>query len=159
MWRWMHRSPEVDPAFFSSASELLQSTSRQIILTTGLVYAAWHFIATLTWPHTVGSHVWLITPLVVVAVRLLIGSLPKTFWQARNLAIRPGRGDHDGDLSFSTPGVVLLFRAFTADGSPHGWLACRHGGGAFACSIDGMDLPQSFHAADSAKPWPGRDCQ
>jgi signal transduction histidine kinase/CheY-like chemotaxis protein len=57
----------MDPAFFSSASELLQSTSRQIILTTGFVYAAWHFIATLTWPHTVGSNVWLITPVVVAA--------------------------------------------------------------------------------------------
>jgi len=38
MWRTLRTSPEANPGFISSMAELLQSTSRNIVLALGGVY-------------------------------------------------------------------------------------------------------------------------
>jgi YD repeat-containing protein len=77
MWYGLRRSPEADSEFVRSATELLQSTSRHLIFTTGGVYLAWHLVATVTWPNTVGRNIWLITPVVVLTLVLSLRLLPK----------------------------------------------------------------------------------
>lgn len=46
MMSWYHKLFRADP----EARQLLQSTSRSLILTIGALYLVWHFIATLGWP-------------------------------------------------------------------------------------------------------------
>jgi signal transduction histidine kinase/CheY-like chemotaxis protein len=88
VWYRLCVSPEADPDFVSSATELLQSTSRHIIFTTGAIYLVWHLVGTVTWPDTVGRHAWLVTPVVVLAFALSLHLLPKRLlaaqavWQA-----------------------------------------------------------------------------
>ena len=77
MWYGLRVSPKTDPDFVRSATELLQSTSRYLIVTIGGVYLAWHLVATVTWPDTIGWNVWLITPLVALTFALSLWLLPK----------------------------------------------------------------------------------
>jgi len=88
MWYGLRKSPEAESEFVHSATELLQSTSRHLILTTGGVYLAWHLVATVTWPDTLGRPTWLITPVVVLTVALSLWLLSRQLlaaqavWQA-----------------------------------------------------------------------------
>ena len=77
MWYGLRKSPEADPEFVRSATELLESTSRHLVFTTGGVYLVWHLVATVTWPDTVGWNVWLITPVVALTFALALWLLPK----------------------------------------------------------------------------------
>jgi signal transduction histidine kinase/CheY-like chemotaxis protein len=77
MWYRLHMSPETDPDFVRSATELLQSTSRHIILTTGGVYLLWHLVAILTWPNTMGWKAWLIALVAVLTLALSLRLLPR----------------------------------------------------------------------------------
>ena len=45
MWHTLDQSPKSDPDFVRSVNELLQSTSRNLILAPGGIYAVWHFAA------------------------------------------------------------------------------------------------------------------
>jgi signal transduction histidine kinase/CheY-like chemotaxis protein len=77
MWYGLRMSPRAGTDFVHSATELLQSTSRNIILTTGGVYLIWHLVATVTWPNRMGWNVWLVTPAVILACALAYWLLPK----------------------------------------------------------------------------------
>ncbi|MBN1811650.1 MAG: response regulator [Anaerolineae bacterium] len=70
MWYGLRLSPKADPDFVNSATELLRSTLRHIVIITGLFYLFWHFAATVTWPQEVGQRVWLITPIVALTFAL-----------------------------------------------------------------------------------------
>jgi len=70
MWYTLSKSQEADLDFIGAATDLLRSTSRNIILTTGGIYLAWHLVTTLTWPRTMGWNVWLITPIVALVCGL-----------------------------------------------------------------------------------------
>lgn len=52
----------------SETRDLLQTTSRNIIFTTGVLYMLWHFVATLAWPRTFNSTIWLVSISVVVLI-------------------------------------------------------------------------------------------
>jgi signal transduction histidine kinase/CheY-like chemotaxis protein len=77
MWYRLHTSPEADPDFVRSATELLQSTSHHVILTTGGVYLTWHLVATVTWPNAMGWRAWLIALIVAMTLALSLRLLPK----------------------------------------------------------------------------------
>jgi len=77
MWYGLWMSPNAAPEFVSSATELLQSTSRRIVLITGGLYVAWQLAAAMTWPETIGWDGWPITLVVVLAFVLSLWLLPK----------------------------------------------------------------------------------
>jgi signal transduction histidine kinase/CheY-like chemotaxis protein len=70
-------SPKTDADFVRSASELMQSTSRNLIAATAAVYLAWHMVATLTWPDRIGWSIWLITPVIALTCVLAYWLLSK----------------------------------------------------------------------------------
>ena len=71
----------------SETRDLLLNTSRNVIFTTGMLYMTWHFIATLAWPETFNSTIWLISisviALIVITIRLLDRSyiIAQLIWQ------------------------------------------------------------------------------
>ncbi len=73
----LRMSPKADPDLVRSATELMQSTSRNLIAVTGVLYLAWHMISTLTWPDRTGRDVWLITPVVALTCALAYWLLSK----------------------------------------------------------------------------------
>ncbi len=75
MWYGLRMSPEAGPDIARTASDLLQSTSRSLILTTGGVYLVWHFVAIVIWPESWNP--WLIMPIVALTCVLAYGLLPK----------------------------------------------------------------------------------
>lgn len=80
MWYGLYMSPKADPDFVSSATELLQSTSRTFILTVSGICLIWLFAATMIWPTTIGRSTYPIALVVVltavIALRLLPRRLP-----------------------------------------------------------------------------------
>ncbi len=88
MWQMLRKSPGRDDEFTRSATELLQSTFRQIVLITGALCVAWQLVAALTWPETIGLRGWLSGVAVALALALALWLLPKTLlaaqvvWQA-----------------------------------------------------------------------------
>lgn len=88
MWYGLRISPKADPDFVISATELLRSTQRHIIATTGVAYLLWHLIATVTWPAKFGQSAWSITPVVALTFALSLWLLSKhllaaqAVWQA-----------------------------------------------------------------------------
>jgi signal transduction histidine kinase/CheY-like chemotaxis protein len=83
MWYTLRISPEIDPDFTSSAIELLQSTSRTLILATGIAYWIWHLVSTGLWPIGVGGNVLLVTPLVALTCFLALRLLPRHYLAAQ----------------------------------------------------------------------------
>jgi signal transduction histidine kinase/CheY-like chemotaxis protein len=73
----LRMSPKADIDFVRSATELMQSTSRNLIAATGAVYLAWHMVATLIWPDRFGWSIWLITPVVALTCILAYWLLSK----------------------------------------------------------------------------------
>jgi signal transduction histidine kinase/CheY-like chemotaxis protein len=71
----LRRLPEVDPDFARSVTELLQTTSRNVILAVAVPYLIWHLVATVVWPTELGGHVLLLTliviPTCVLSIHLL----------------------------------------------------------------------------------------
>ena len=88
MWYGLRIGSETDTDLGASTTDLLQSTSRNLILTIGLVYLAWHLLATVHEPEDLGYKVWLITPFAVLTFGLSLHLLPRHFlaaqfvWQA-----------------------------------------------------------------------------
>jgi signal transduction histidine kinase len=77
MWYKLYTSRNADPDFARSATELLQSTARHIVLTTGGAYLMWHLVATVTWPNRMGWSVWLLTPIVAATFALSLRLLAR----------------------------------------------------------------------------------
>lgn len=77
MWYGLHASPKADPDFVRSATELLESTSRHLILATGSVYLVWHFVALVILPKERGWDVFLITLVVILTWFLAYRLLPR----------------------------------------------------------------------------------
>ena len=71
----------------SETRDLMQTTSRNIIFTTGVLYLIWHFIATLSWPRTFNSTIWWVSisvlALIVITIKLIERSylLSQLIWQ------------------------------------------------------------------------------
>lgn len=70
-------SPESDAEFAGPVTQLLQTTLRNLVLTIGGVYLAWHLVATVTWPDRAGWKTWLVTPIVLLSCGLALRLLPK----------------------------------------------------------------------------------
>ena len=85
MWHGLTMSSKTDLGFTQSATELLESTSRILILTIGIIYLAWHFTATATWPREFGWQVWVTTLVVAPTFALSLWLLPKRFLAAQAL--------------------------------------------------------------------------
>jgi len=77
MWYTLHNLPEVDPDLVRSVTELLQSTSRNLIFAVGIVYLVWHLVATVVWPVELGGGVLPITLIITLACIFSIRLLPK----------------------------------------------------------------------------------
>lgn len=82
MWYGLRHS-QVDPELVRSTAELLQSTSRSLIVTTGVIYMAWHLVTTVIWPDTMGRSVWLVTPVVILVFALSLWLLPRRLWASQ----------------------------------------------------------------------------
>ncbi|MBN1992935.1 MAG: response regulator [Anaerolineae bacterium] len=78
MWNIKQATKE-NPEFSSSAIELLQSTSRNLIFVTSVIYLLWHFVATLTWSDVFMTRVWFVTPIVLLTSVLSLWLLAKHF--------------------------------------------------------------------------------
>lgn len=80
MWYGLYMSPKADPDFISPATELLQSTSRTLILTVNGICLIWLFAATTIWPTTIGRSTYpislVVVPTAAIALRLLPRRLP-----------------------------------------------------------------------------------
>ncbi len=129
MWHILRTPSEATPDFAGSATELLESTSRSLILITGGVYLAWHIVATVSQPGEFSERVWLITSVIVLihalALRLLSKHLlaAQVIWQvglttAITLAV----------YTFQRPEIaffytLLPFTAVVTIGWPAGLLA------------------------------------
>jgi signal transduction histidine kinase/CheY-like chemotaxis protein len=83
MWYRLPMSPMADPDFARSATELLQSTSRHIVLATGGVYLAWHLVATVTWPGAFGWSIWLVALVVALTLAISLRLLPRQWLAAQ----------------------------------------------------------------------------
>jgi signal transduction histidine kinase/CheY-like chemotaxis protein len=65
--------------------ELLVSTSRKVMLTTGAVYLAFHFILTLTWPRLFSPSLWSVTAIMLVTLIVCSRLLERAFLSAQVL--------------------------------------------------------------------------
>jgi signal transduction histidine kinase/CheY-like chemotaxis protein len=83
MWQMLRESPRKNDEFTRSATELLQSTFRQIVLITGALCVAWQLVAALTWPETIGLRGWLSGVTVAVALTIALWLLPRALLAAQ----------------------------------------------------------------------------
>lgn len=87
MWYPLRKPSEARADFVAATSELLQTTSRNLIIATGVAYMAWYLAATIMWPEELSWNVMLVTPIVLVTCLLSIRFLPErllvaqTVWQ------------------------------------------------------------------------------
>ncbi len=87
MWYGLRISPEANPDFVQSATELLESTSRNLILATGGAYLTWCIPAMVLGMKELGWSILLLTPVVILvcalAYRLLARQLlvAQIVWQ------------------------------------------------------------------------------
>lgn len=77
MWHGLYMSPKADPDFVSSATELLQSTSRTLILIVSGICLIWLFAATMMWPMTIGRSAYPISLVVVLTAVIALRLLPR----------------------------------------------------------------------------------
>jgi signal transduction histidine kinase/CheY-like chemotaxis protein len=82
MW-YINRVARANAELVSSALELLQSTSRNLIVVTSVTYLVWHFVVTLTWSNVFMMNIWFITPIVLLAGVLSLWLLSKNFLMAQ----------------------------------------------------------------------------
>ena len=66
MWYPLRKSSEAQADFVAATTELLQTTSRNLILATGIAYMVWYLVATIMWPKELGWNVMLVTPVVLL---------------------------------------------------------------------------------------------
>ena len=79
MWQIL-RSP---PDFVDSSHELIQSTTRTIILTLSGIYLLWHLVATVVWLPVLGVRIWLMTALVLPLCLIVLRLLPRRILAAQ----------------------------------------------------------------------------
>ena len=82
MWHTLRVSPKANTEFVSSATELLQSTSRTLVFAIGGIYLAC-VTATVAWPQQIGSQVLILTPVVALTCALAFYVLSKHFLVAQ----------------------------------------------------------------------------
>jgi len=82
MWYGLPMSAEADPDLLSSASELLQSTFRKLVLVTGIAYLVW-YLAIAQLPGTLGMKLVPVTVVVVIACTLALWVLSRRFLMAQ----------------------------------------------------------------------------
>lgn len=70
MWLSLDRSLAKDTDLQASVTDLLQSTSRNLILVTGVLYVLSHFIVTTAWVELFGIEIWAVL-LIVVSVSVV----------------------------------------------------------------------------------------
>ena len=80
MWYTLNKSPEVDPSFADSALELLRSTSRSLIIATGIVYLVWAFVTPGYRPEYLDTIIFYITPAIALTCGLALFLLPKNLF-------------------------------------------------------------------------------
>ena len=83
MWYPLRKSSEARADFVVPATELMQSTSRNLILATIIAYTAWYLVATVMWPEELAWNVMLVTPVVLLTCILSIRLLPKRLLTAQ----------------------------------------------------------------------------
>jgi len=77
MWRTLRISRQTDTEFVALATELLQSTTRILIITTGCIYLLWHIMATVLWPDQFNVNAWLVTTIIALTCFLALRALSK----------------------------------------------------------------------------------
>lgn len=85
MWHTTDSLPAYQSTFLASATELLQTTSRNLILATGGVYLVWLFFAVLLWPEELGWKILLTMPVIVLTCALPLSLFSKNLLQAQFL--------------------------------------------------------------------------
>jgi len=83
MWYTLSLSPETRSDLVRSALELLQSTSRALIVATGSIYLAWHLLTTVFYTEQLGWNVAFITPVVLLTCALSLWLLRGRFLVAQ----------------------------------------------------------------------------
>jgi len=83
MWYTLRKSPKADPDFVSSATELLQSTSRNLILATGGVCSIWQLLVADELPGQLGLTFVPITAIVALTCALSLWLLRKSLLAAQ----------------------------------------------------------------------------
>lgn len=81
MWQLQRLVSKEYPAGF--ADELFESSSRSLILAITLIYTAWHFVATATWPDGIGKSTWLPTVIFLPTAILAYSLVRKRYWLAQ----------------------------------------------------------------------------
>jgi len=76
MWYKLCMSFKADPDFVRSATELLQSTSRNLFLVTGSVYLAWYLVAVVACPYAIGWNALLVGLVVALTFTISLLILP-----------------------------------------------------------------------------------
>jgi len=88
MWYGLRISSKVDAEFADSATELLRSRTRSLIITIGGLYLAWYLVSTVAFPFTVGWHTFVVGLVVVLTHAVSLWVLPRKLlvaqavWQA-----------------------------------------------------------------------------
>jgi signal transduction histidine kinase/CheY-like chemotaxis protein len=72
-----------ESSFESSVGELLQSTSRTLIVAVSMAYLLWHLISTSIWPEQIGMKLWFVSPLIAAVCVLALVVLPRRFLVAQ----------------------------------------------------------------------------
>jgi len=67
----------------SETRELMLTTSRNIIFTTGVLYMTWHFIATLAWPKIFNPTIWFVSISVLILVFSTIKLIERSYLSAQ----------------------------------------------------------------------------
>ena len=83
MWNMLRVSSRGDPDLASATVELLQSTSRSLIVAVGLVFLVWHIVSPMLWPDAVSAKVLLITPAFALTTYAALRLLEKRFLLAQ----------------------------------------------------------------------------
>ena len=78
MWYGLYAPSRSNPELIDDVTELLRSTSRNLILATSGIYLIWHLVGTVVWPIELGANVLFVSAIVVVACILSLRSLSKS---------------------------------------------------------------------------------
>jgi signal transduction histidine kinase/CheY-like chemotaxis protein len=83
MWRTLSASQDMDENFVRSATEIGRSTFYHLVYATSGVYLAWHLVATLNWPVTLGAITWGVSALYGLVLGLTLWLAPRRLLAAQ----------------------------------------------------------------------------
>jgi signal transduction histidine kinase/CheY-like chemotaxis protein len=110
VWHSLGRLPEAQAEFVTARTNLIQSTSRILILTIGAFYLGWHFVASDMWPTRLGSDVWPVTASIGLICALSLWLLPRHFLAAQVVWLAGFCGATAFALHvYQQPGIALLY--------------------------------------------------